>query len=131
MIRPLRLLRLWQFLGLLGVCVLIQQSLTPSPAVEVGLPGGDKLLHFSAYAFLMSWFGFIYLPGKTYLQIGAGLILMGITMEILQETTGYRSFERNDLICNLLGVVAGWFLARTRLSMALVHLEKALAHLER
>ncbi len=30
-------------------------------------PGGDKLLHFSAYATLMLWFGFIYLPGKAYL----------------------------------------------------------------
>jgi VanZ family protein len=104
MMRPLRLLRLWQFLGLLGVCALIQQSLTPSPAVEMELPGGDKLLHFSAYATLMLWFGFIYLPGKAYLKIGAGLILIGITMEIVQGMTGYRSFEYLDLICNFLGV---------------------------
>ena len=95
------------------------------------LPGGDKLLHFSAYATLMLWFGFIYLPGKAHLQIGAGSTLIGITMEILQGLTGYRSFECTDLIYNFLGVMAGWLLARTRLSMALIHLEKALAHLKR
>jgi len=131
MMRPLRLLRLWQFLGLLGVWVLIQQSLTPSPAVEMEFPGGDKLLHLSAYATLMLWFGFIYLPGKAYLQIGAGLTLIGITVEILQGITGYRSFECTDLVCNFFGVMAGWLFARTRLSMALIHLEKALAHLKR
>jgi len=127
--RPLRLLRLWQFVGLLGVCLLIQQSLTPSPAVEMGFPGGDKLLHFSAYATLMLWFGFIYLPGKAYLQIGAGLTIMGITMEILQGITDYRSFEYIDLVCNFFGIMVGWLLARTRVSMALIHLERALAHL--
>lgn len=131
MMRPLRLLRLWQFLGLLGVCVLIQQSLTPSPAVEMEIPGGDKLLHFSAYATLMLWFGFIYLPGKAYLKIGAGLTLIGITVEILQGMTGYRSFEYPDLFCNFLGVIAGWLFARTRLSMALIHFESVLAHLKR
>jgi VanZ family protein len=131
MTRPLRLLRLWQFLGLLGVCVLIQQSLTPSPAVEMEFSGGDKLLHFSAYATLMLWFGFIYLPGKAYLHIGAGLTLMGITMEILQGITDYRSFECTDLVCNFFGVTAGWLVARTRLSMALIHLERALARLKR
>jgi VanZ family protein len=125
--RPLRLLRLWQFLGLLGVCLLIQQSLTPSPAVEMEFPGGDKLLHFSAYATLMLWFGFIYLPGKAYLQIGVGLTLMGITMEILQGITDYRSFECTDFVCNFFGVMVGWLFARTRLSMALIHLERALA----
>ena len=126
--RNLRLLRLWQFLGLLGVCTLIQQSLTSSPAVEVDLPGGDKLLHFSAYASLMLWFGFIYLPGKAYVRIGAGLGLMGIALEFLQGTTGYRTFESADFICNFLGVAAGGVLARTRLSMALMYLEKALTH---
>jgi glycopeptide antibiotics resistance protein len=91
-------------------------------------PGGDKLLHFSAYISLMVWFGFIYLRGKVYLEIGAGLILIGITLEILQRITGYRSFECSDLICNFLGVIAGWFLARTRVSMALIHFEKVLTH---
>lgn len=127
MMRPLRLLRLWQFVGLFGVCLLIQQSLTPSPAVEMEFPGGDKLLHFSAYATLMLWFGFIYPSGKAYLKIGAGLILLGITLEILQGMTDYRSFECTDLVCNFFGVMAGWLFARTRLSMALVHLERALA----
>ena len=127
--RPLRLLRLWQFVGLLGVCVLIQQSLTSSPAVEMELPGGDKLLHFSAYATLMLWFGFIYLPGKAYLQIGAGLTIMGITMEILQGITDHRSFECTDLVCNFFGVMVGWLFARTRASMALIHHERALARL--
>ena len=120
-------MRLWQFLGLLGVCFLVQQSLTSSPAVEIALPGGDKALHFLAYSSLMLWFGFIYLPGKAQLMIGAGLTLMGITVEILQKTTGYRSFEYSDLLFNSLGVAAGWVFARTRLSMTLIRLERVLA----
>jgi VanZ family protein len=112
----------------MGVCLLVQQSLTPSPRDVMGFPGGDKLLHFSAYVSLMVWFGFIYLPGKVYIEIGAGLILIGITLEILQRMTGYRSFECSDLICNFLGVIAGWFLARTKVSTALIHFEKVLTH---
>jgi VanZ family protein len=95
--------------------------------VEMELPGGDKLLHFLAYASLMLWFGFIYLPGKASPKIGAGLILIGIIMEILQRMTGYRSFEYSDLLCNLLGVMAGWLFSRTRLSMTLIHFERVLA----
>jgi hypothetical protein len=114
-------------MGLLGVCLLIQQSLTPSPAVEIELPGGDKLLHFSAYCTLMLWFGFIYLPGKAHLVIGAGLILMGVTLEILQRATGCRSFDYSDLICNWVGIMAGWLFARTRLSMTLIQFERVLA----
>ena len=129
--RPLRLLRLWKAMGLMGVCLLIQQSLTPSPTDLMAFPGGDKLLHFSAYLSLMVWFGFIYLPGKVYLGIGVGLILIGMILEILQKITGYRSFEYSDLIFSFLGVIAGWFLARTRVSMALIHFEKVLMHLRR
>ena len=128
-VRPLRLSRLWQALGLLGVCLLIQQSLTPSPPDIVWFPGGDKLLHFSAYASLMIWFGFIYLSGKVYIEIGAGLILMGITLELFQRITGYRSFEFLDLFCNFLGVIAGGFLSRTRVSTALIHFERVLERL--
>ena len=89
-------------------------------------PGGDKLVHFSSYASIMLWFGFVYMQGRNYLRIGVGLIVVGVTLELIQGVIGYRSMEYFDMVSNALGVISGWLLARTRISTALVHLERVL-----
>jgi VanZ family protein len=125
--RPLRFTRFWQTVGFLGVCLVVYQSLIPAPEPIVQFPGVDKFLHFSTYAGIMLWFGFIYPPNdENYLGIGAGLIALGITLEFIQRVIGYRSFDYFDMLSNALGVMLGWLLARTRFSKALVYLERAL-----
>jgi VanZ family protein len=121
--RPLRLLKAWLPLGWFAVCVLIYQSLNPSPPHLPEIPFADKMAHLLIYAWIMLWFGFIYRPGKEYLILGLGLILLGVTLEILQGASGYRSMEVLDAGFNALGVFSGWLLARTRLSSTLLWVE--------
>jgi len=122
--RSLRLLKVWLPLGWFAVCLLIYQSLNPSPPELPECPLADKMAHFMAYAWIMLWFGFIYKPGKKYLLLGLSLILLGVTLELLQGASGYRSMEVLDASFNILGVFAGWLLALTRLSSTLLWIER-------
>jgi VanZ family protein len=115
---------MWMPLGWFAVCFLIYLSLTPSPPELPDWPFSDKMEHFLVYTCIMLWFGFIYLPGKKYLLLGLSLILLGVTLELLQGASGYRSMEVSDACFNALGVFAGWLLARTRLSSTLLWMER-------
>jgi VanZ family protein len=116
--------KVWLPLGGFAVCILIYQSLIPSPPDLPEFPLADKLAHFMVYAWIMLWFGFIYKPGKKYLLLGLGLILLGVTLELLQGASGYRSMEVSDACFNVLGVFSGWLLALTRLSSTLLWTER-------
>ena len=122
--RSLRLVKVWLPLGWVAVCLLIYQSLNPSPPELPEFPLADKLAHFMVYAWIMLWFGFIYKSGKKYLLLGLSLILLGVTLELLQGASGYRSMEVSDACFNALGIFAGWLLARTRLSSTLSWIER-------
>ncbi len=122
--RPLRLRKVWLLLGWFAVCMLIYQSLTPSPPDLPAFLFADKVAHFIVYAWIMLWFGFIYRPEKKYFLLGMSLILLGVTLELLQGASGYRSMEVSDAIFNALGVFVGALLARTRLSSALLWAER-------
>jgi len=115
---------MWLALGWFAVCLLIYQSLNPSPPELPEWPLADKMAHFLVYAWIMLWFGFIYRPGKKYLILGLSLVLLGVILEILQGASGYRSMEALDASFNALGVFAGWLLARTRLSSTLLWTER-------
>jgi glycopeptide antibiotics resistance protein len=84
-----------------------------------------------AYAWIMLWFGFIYRPGKNYLLLGFGLILLGVTLELLQGASGYRLMQVSDVSSNVLGVFVGWLLAYTRISSTLLCTERLLYSGER
>jgi VanZ family protein len=124
--RPLRLRKVWLALGWFAVCVLIYESLTPSPPELPEFPFSDKASHFLVYASIMLWFGFIYSQGKRYSLIGLSLILLGVTLELLQGAGGYRSMEVSDASFNALGIFVGGLLARTRLSSALLWAERVI-----
>jgi VanZ family protein len=124
--RSLKLTALWHAVGWSYVAFVIYCSLDPSPPALPGFQGADKLAHVGAYAVMMLWFGFIYLPGKRFLLLGAVFVLLGVVLEIVQGATGYRSTETLDMISNAVGVLIGGLLARTRLASALVFLEKRL-----
>jgi VanZ family protein len=122
--RPLHLVKVWLPLGWFAVCVLIYESLTPSPPDLPQIPFVDKFAHFMAYGWIMLWFGCIYEPGGKYLLLGSCLILLGVALELLQGASGYRSMEVQDASANALGVAVGWLLARTRLSSILMWTER-------
>jgi len=124
--RSLKLAGLWQAVGWSYVALVVYFSLNPSPPDLPSFEGSDKLAHLGAYAVMMLWFGFIYLPGTRLLVLGGLFVLLGIVLELVQGVTGYRSMEPLDMISNACGVCLGGLLARTRLASALAWLENRL-----
>jgi len=122
--RVLRLRKAWLAVGWFAVCILIYESLTPSPPNLPEFPLADKLTHFLAYALTMLWFGFICSPGKKYVLLGLSLVLLGVILELLQGAGGYRSMEVADASSNALGVFVGGLSAATRLSSFLLWAEQ-------
>jgi VanZ family protein len=94
--------------GWAWAAAIVWLSLTPSlPKLDAG--HGDKLGHFAAYALLMFWFAQLYASRLWY---AIGFIAMGVALEFLQGTTGYRQYDLADVLANTLGVLAGWGAAR-------------------
>ena len=79
----------------------------PSPP-SVGIEYSDKLGHFLAYGILMYLFCRLYASRTARLGYAIGFAAMGIALEFLQGTLGYRSFEVADMGANALGVLLGW-----------------------
>ena len=125
--KKLKFIKLWLFIGWIQIGLVIIFSLIPSPSDIPDIIGLDKLMHFSAYAFMMFWFGLCFFPGRTYNRIGYAIIIMGVFLELIQGKIGYRSMSYFDMTSNALGVSLGWVLARTRISSALVYIENSLA----
>ena len=124
--RQLRFLTLWLTLGWALVGLVVYFSLIPLPPEPLSFPAGDKLTHLCIYAGMMVWFGFIYLPGRAYRNLGVAFIMMGLILELIQGLTNYRSMNYLDMLANCIGVSLGWLLARTRLASILTHLESRL-----
>lgn len=93
---------------------LVYRSLVPGPALQPPTHG-DKLLHFSAYAVLMSWFSNICPALNHRIRLALGLLTLGIALEFAQRWTGYRTFDVADMTANAAGVAAGWLSAPPRL----------------
>jgi glycopeptide antibiotics resistance protein len=83
------------------VAAVVWGSLTPAPPSA----GNDKVGHFVVYGVLMFWFAQLYARRMFY---AAGFIALGIALEFVQGSLGYRSFELYDMLANALGVLAGW-----------------------
>jgi VanZ family protein len=77
----------------------------PDPS---GFEGSDKIGHLLAYGSLMLWFSLLYRSLPARLAYGAGFVALGVVLEFVQGTLGYRSFEVADMAANTLGVLLGW-----------------------
>ncbi|MDP1672861.1 MAG: VanZ family protein [Burkholderiales bacterium] len=93
---------------------LVYRSLIPVQAMQPSVYS-DKLLHFSAYAVLMSWFSNICPMLNQRIKLALALVTLGIALEFAQRWTGYRTFELADMAANATGVAAGWLSAPPRL----------------
>ena len=122
----LRFTKFWLLLGGIMIGLVAYLSLIPVPSEMPSFFGLDKLVHLFVYAFLMLWFGLCSVTGARYYAIGVGLILIGAVLELIQGNTGYRTMSYLDMSANSLGVVLGWSLSKTRLSKALVYVERIL-----
>jgi VanZ family protein len=121
--RSLRLKPLWLLIGYLLVGAVVVVSLMPAPPGMHSL--NDKLLHLLAYLGLALWFGAIY-PRERFARLGLCLVTLGVVIECLQFSTGYRSFELADMLADTLGTLAGLLLAATPLGGMLLLIERSL-----
>ena len=123
--RPFRFSLLWLLFGWLGVGIVVYLSLTSTP-IRTSLLYGDKLGHLLAYAVLMAWFVQIY-QSRIWLVLHAILLmLMGVSLEFLQDLSG-RYFEYADMAANGLGVALGSLSVLTPWRDMLLRLERAMA----
>lgn len=92
-------------LGGVGLLVLAWASLIPLDAGA--LPSRhDKLAHLMAYGTMGAWFG-LFIPLRRWLPLWAALGLFGLGIEFAQQTTGYRRFDRWDVLTNGVGAALG------------------------
>ncbi|HSD60630.1 MAG TPA: VanZ family protein [Burkholderiales bacterium] len=107
------------------VLLVIWLSLAPLPP-EVDLGPSDKLDHLAAYFVLMGWHVQLFAGRGRRLALAAGLVAMGIGLELLQGLTSYRSAEVVDAFANTVGVALGWLAAPPRGPRVLAWLEQRL-----
>jgi len=117
-----RFRRIWLAFGWLWVAAILWLSLTPIPPQPLTFEYSDKLEHTLAYLFLMGWFAVVY-RGRRRIASAAGLVTMGVLIEILQGLSGYRYFEYADMLANSAGVLIVWGIAQTRFGRTLKVLE--------
>ena len=102
---------LWLLIGCAYLTYIIYGSLTPNP-INVAIDDFDKVMHFTAYALLMLWFGMIFYKLTVRYVLLASFIALGVGLEFAQQAGGVRYFEYADMIANSLGVLAGFLVTR-------------------
>ena len=100
--------RLWRVLGWSLVLAVVYLSLTPKPPPTL-VSYGDKFEHLAAYASMMGWWLQIHRRPE---RLALLFILMGLTLEVLQSLSGFRTGDVFDMAANTLGVGLGWLTAR-------------------
>jgi glycopeptide antibiotics resistance protein len=110
---------------ILAVVVL---SLWPDPPEVAGFQCSDKVGHLLAYTVLMLWFGSIHQVERNRFRLALCLLAMGLCLEVLQGMNIFRTFQWTDMVANGVGVMSGWYLARTPLSKGVAHLDAWLVH---
>ena len=106
-----RYLIAWKLLFWFILALLLYLTLTPTPPKPISFNQIDKLYHFSAFA------GFTFVFTIAFRQIKSGYILLlsiilGIVIEVIQYYIPNRGFSIADMIADLIGVLAGFWLAR-------------------
>ena len=113
---------LWLFVAYSLVAYVIYSSLTSSP-VHVDVSYFDKYAHTVGYFILMGWFMQLYHSKRGVTICAVSLIIMGVSLEFLQELTGYRYYEVYDMMANTAGVLLACLLIKTPFPNILYYFE--------
>ncbi|MCH7875804.1 MAG: VanZ family protein [Gemmatimonadetes bacterium] len=89
------------------VVVIVAFSLVPQGP---GLPGGDKLAHFSAYGVMVLLAMPLVSALRWRLMMLGSIVMLGIVLEGLQLLILQREASLLDLVANCLGVIVGTLL---------------------
>jgi len=129
-IARLRWVNRWLLIGWLLVFAVVILSLIPPITADTVplfvLPHGDKIAHFIAYFVLMGWFVQIYYNNSQRIYFAFGFLLLGITIEVLQELGGMRESDWYDIVANSSGVLFAYLLSKTSFANMLLWIEKKL-----
>ena len=106
----MKLRALWLAIGWGLVATIVWLSVTPRPP-DIGIEHGDKLGHFAAYGAVMFWFCQLYPRLAARAAYAAGFIAMGVALEFVQRSLGYRTFEVLDMVADAVGVGLGLVVA--------------------
>ena len=100
---------IWRLVFFSALSAVMILALMPTSGVQ-GFTGQDKLLHCITFSvlFLMACQGY---PNQAYRKwLYLGLFFYGVSMELLQGQTDYRSMEMLDLVADILGITLGYLL---------------------
>ena len=123
--KELKLQKFWLIIGFCYISAIFYLCLRKTAPSTPVIPHFDKILHFTAYYCLMSYFSLL-LKASSYKKAFSLFVLMGVLIELLQLMSGYRSFELLDILANTTGLVAGLFTFGKFLPDVLIWLEKIL-----
>jgi VanZ family protein len=99
--------KLWLTAGWLYVGFIVVMSLVPQPPQVIEFEASDKVYHFLAYFFMMTWFGQLYRRPRTRVIFFLLFECLGVGMEFLQAVGGERHFETADMLANTTGLAVG------------------------
>lgn len=109
----LRREKLWVGIGIAFVCLVIFLSVTPEP-VRAPTVDDFKTGHILAYAWCMLYFAQIWKDLTHRLVIALGLIVLGISLEFVQDMLPWhRDFAVSDMVDDAIGVGIGFVLGWT------------------
>mgnify|MGYP001035981566 CR=1 FL=1 len=123
--KELKLRKLWLLIGFIYIVVIFYLCLRRSTGTIPSFPHIDKIIHFTAYFIMMSYFCQI-LNKSSYKVAFIIFVLMGVLIEFLQLMTGYRSFEFLDMMANTSGLLMGWLIFGNYFSNVLKNIESFL-----
>ncbi|MBN2419751.1 MAG: VanZ family protein [Deltaproteobacteria bacterium] len=121
----LRYRNVYRSIAYIIILVIIVLSVIPDPDTITPFSASDKFLHTLAYAVSMLWFGLCF-KRERLLAIGAGLVILGVALEVIQGRTGYRTMSLGDIIANFTGVIIGLVISFSRFSKVLQYVEQRL-----
>lgn len=123
--KSLRWPALWLGLWLLMIVAVVVLSLgAPPPGPNI--PASDKWEHLTAYGALAVVAVQLFRPGRALLLAAAGLVLLGVALEIAQGTlTTDRMMDWRDALANTAGVGLGLLTGRTPVRDLLARLAPA------
>ena len=112
---PLRYSQHWRIGGVVLLTLVLAGTLLPAfsiwPRTTVRyLMSVDKWIHGLMFLFLTLWYSGQY-ARPAYWRIGAGLIVFGGVIELIQRILPFRSGDPADMAANAAGIVAGFVLA--------------------
>ena len=87
---------------------LLYGDLSQQPDV-IKNPFGTSINHFIYYAYVSFLGFFLYLKNQSFQKLVYGLFILSVILEVLHFIIPNRSFQLDDLIGNILGVLVAYF----------------------